>query len=167
MRVNLPALSVCDAARVNRHDDGLRAESPRAFGDHRRLSDRRGVDRDFVRARGQHPPHVFDGADAAADRERDEDRVGDPPRHVVDQVAAVARRRDVEEDQLVGAFAVVAAGLLDRVAGIDEVNEADAFDDPPTVYVEAWDDAFRQHGSITHEVLEAALRACFKVKRFS
>jgi hypothetical protein len=49
---------------------------------------------------------------------------------------------DVEENQLVGALAVIDYGLLDGVAGIPQVNESDALDDATVVYVKARDDAF-------------------------
>jgi hypothetical protein len=40
---------------------------------------------------------------------------------------------DVEEAELVGAGRVIGDGLLDRVAGIDEVDEVDALDDAPSL----------------------------------
>src|SRR5205085_11157537 len=114
---------------INRYDDSLRAEGPRAFVDDGRLFDRRRVDRNFIRARSQHSPHVFDGANAAAYSERDEDRVGDATRHLINEFAAVARRRDVEKDQLIRAFAVVAPRLLYGIARVNQINEANPFDD--------------------------------------
>ena len=64
---------------------------------------------------------------------------------VEDGVAGVRRGGDVEEHDLVGTFAVVAGGQLDRVAGVDEVDEVDALDDPTGVDVEARDDACGLH----------------------
>ena len=55
---------------------------------------------------------------------------------------------NVEKAQLVGAFAVVNARLLDRVAGIGQVDEIDALDDPPVLDVEARDNAHLQHAEI-------------------
>ena len=49
---------------------------------------------------------------------------------------------DVEEDQFVGAVAVVAVGKFDRVAGVAQVDEVDAFDDAAAGDVETGDDAF-------------------------
>jgi hypothetical protein len=40
---------------------------------------------------------------------------------------------DVKENEFVSAFGVVDASLFDRVAGIDEVDEVDAFDDASVV----------------------------------
>ena len=48
--------------------------------------------------------------------------------HVGHGVARVARRGDIEEDQLVGALAVVAVGQLHRVARIAQVDEVHALD---------------------------------------
>src|SRR6185437_15097577 len=68
------------------------------------------------------------------------------PHHVVERVAALMTGGDVEKAQLVGPLAVVKAGLLDRVAGIGQVDEVDALDDAAVLYVEARDDAHLQHG---------------------
>jgi hypothetical protein len=59
-------------------------------------------------------------------------------------VARVARRRDVEEHELVGAGEVVAARELDRIARVAEPDEVDALHDPPGLDVEARDDARRE-----------------------
>src|SRR3546814_9000439 len=67
-----------------------------------------GVDRHLVGAGPQQAPGVVDGADAATDREGDEDLLGGAAGHLQDRVALVGRRGDVEEDDLVGALAVVA-----------------------------------------------------------
>ena len=53
-------------------------------------------------------------ADAAADGQRDEDLARGAGHHVGHDFAGVARGGDVEEDQLVGAVAVVAVGQFHR-----------------------------------------------------
>ena len=75
--------------------------------------------RDLVGAGAQHRADILGGAHAAADRQRDEDRVGGAaaPRRA-SMLAALGRGRDVVEDQLVGALAVVQLGQLDRVASV-------------------------------------------------
>ena len=60
---------------------------------------------------------------------------------VEDEAALVAARGDVEEGELVGALLVVAPRDLDRIAGIAQADEVDAFDDAPGGDVEAGDDA--------------------------
>ena len=55
-------------------------------------------------------------------------------------------RGDVEEDDLVGAFAGVARGQLGGIAGVDDVDELDALDDAAVADVETGDDALGQHG---------------------
>jgi hypothetical protein len=52
----------------------------------------------------------------------------------------VVGRRDVEEDELVGARGVVERGELDGVAGVADVEEPRALDDPPGVDVHAGDE---------------------------
>ena len=55
--------------------------------------------------------------------------------------AIVARCRDVEEYDLVGALLVVALRELDRVARIAQVHEIHALDDAPVLHVHAGDDS--------------------------
>ena len=105
------------------------------------ILDRRGVDRDLVGAGGEELAHVAHRAHAAADRQRDEDLVGGALDDVDHRAAAVGRRRDVEEDELVGALAVVERGQLDRIAGVAQIDELDALDDAAAGHVEAGNDA--------------------------
>ena len=67
--------------------------------------------------------------------------------HVEDGAAVLVAGRDVEEAELVGAGGVIGARRLDRIAGIGEIDEADALDDAAVLDVEAGDDADLQHGS--------------------
>ena len=93
------------ALGVDRAHDALGAELGGDLGDQLGPLDRGRVDADLVGAGAQHPPGVLDGADPAADGERDEHLLGRAVDDVDHRVAAVAGRRDVEEDQLVGALA--------------------------------------------------------------
>ena len=92
------------------------------------------------------PAHVFDDAHAATHGERDEHLVGDRLDHMQDDVARIAGRRDVQEGQLVGALLVIAAGDLDRVAGITQLDKIDALDDTAGGDVKTGNDAFGEHG---------------------
>ena len=78
----------------------------------------------------QQPVDVVDGAHAAADGERDEDLLRRAAHDVVGRLPVAAARRHVEEGQLVDALLVVELGELDGVAGVAEVLEVDALDDP-------------------------------------
>jgi hypothetical protein len=53
---------------------------------------------------------------------------------------------DVEQDDFIGAFAGMAGGELGRVAGIDETDELDAFDNASVTAIKAGNDALGQHG---------------------
>ena len=88
-----------------------------------------------------------DRAHAAADGQRDEDRLGGAAHHVEHRAPVVRRGGHVEEGQLVGAGRVVRRGQLDRVAGVAQVDEVDALDHPPGVHVQAGDHPDRDaHG---------------------
>ena len=87
-------------------------------------------------------------AHSPTDGQRDEDLLGGAAHHVVGRLAAAAARGDVEEHELVGALGVVEPGHLDRVAGVAQLAEVDALDDPAGVDVEAGHDTDGDaHGS--------------------
>ena len=64
---------------------------------------------------------------------------------VEDGAAVLVAGGDVEEAELVGAGGVIGARRLDRIAGVGEIDEADALDDAAVLDVEAGDDADLQH----------------------
>src|SRR5262249_6876900 len=107
--------------------------------------DRGGVDRDLVRPRGEQLPDVVGGAHASTHRDGHECALGGPRDHVEDDPALLVGRRDVEEAELVSALGVVARRDLDRVAGVDQLDEADALHDASVLHVEARDDPSREH----------------------
>ena len=98
---------------------------------------------------GFHHLHVvdLDGAHAAAHGQRHEALFGGPCHDVEDGVAVLVARRDVEEGELVGAGGVVDPRLLDRIAGVAQIDELHALHHAAVVHVEARDDADLQHGA--------------------
>jgi hypothetical protein len=52
---------------------------------------------------------------------------------------------DVEEHEFIRSVSLVAPGNLNRVAGVAQLQEIDAFDHPATIYVQTGNDAFGQH----------------------
>ena len=100
----------------------------------------RRVDADLVSTQAEQPAGVLQGPHTTAHGQRDEDLLGGAGHHVEHGLALLRRRRDVVEDDLVGAFFVIAGGQLHRVAGIPEPFEADALDHPAPVHVQARDD---------------------------
>ena len=67
--------------------------------------------------------------------------------HAEHDFPVLVRRRDVEEDQLVGALRVVGLGGGHRIAGIAQIDEADPLHDAAVLDVETGDDALGQHAS--------------------
>src|SRR5207245_10562502 len=86
-----------------------------------------------------------DRADPAADAERDAERFGDAAGELDDCAPSFHGRRDVEEDELVGAFEVISRRERDWVARIAQANEPRALDHATVLYVEARDDPLREH----------------------
>ena len=134
------------AARVDRHDHGLRAEFGANFANQLRPRQRRGVDADFVRARIENRSSFVRSADAAPHRERHKEL----PRRASDRfeqrASGFVGRRDVKKDDFVGAAGSVAGSKFRGVPGIDEVDELHPLDHAAGVDVETGDDAPGQHG---------------------
>ena len=66
---------------------------------------------------------------------------------------------DIEEAELVGPGGVIGARLLDRIAGIAQIDEIDALDDAALGDVEAGDDANLQHQRTRPAARPAAIAA--------
>ena len=110
-----------------------------------RILHRRGVEADFLRPGLDEPGGVLQRADAAADGQGHEDLLHDPGDQVGHDLAALVAGGDVVEDQLIGPVVLISPGLLDGVAGIDVVEELNAFDHAAAVDVQAGNDPFAQH----------------------
>ena len=134
-----------DAPRIDRDDDALVAEFFRRARDEGAVGDRRGVDRHLVGAGEKQVADVFDGPHAAADRQRHEALLGGARDHVEDGAAVLVARGDVEEAELVGARRVIGLRRLDRIAGVDEIDELHALHDAAVLHVEAGDHAGFEH----------------------
>ena len=101
--------------------------------------DRPCVDADLVRTGAQQRIEVVHLTNAASDRERDEHCVSGAPHDVQHGRAATRTRGDVQEDELVGTFSVVASGQFHRIPGVAQPLEVDAFDHPAGIDVQARD----------------------------
>ena len=83
---------------------------------------------------------------AAADGERNEDGVGYAAYHLGDNVTRLVSGGDIEEDQLIGALAIVDVGLFYGIAGVNQVYEVNALDDTSVLDVETGNNSFGQQG---------------------
>src|SRR6185369_5118205 len=95
---------------------------------------------------GEQLADVVDRAHAAADRQRHETGLRRALHDVVDGVAVLVARRDVEEGELVGPGRVIGYGRFHRIAGVAQVDEIDAFDDAAIFNVQAGNHAHLEHG---------------------
>ena len=133
------------AFRVDGDDDALAAEGFRTLVDETGIHHRGGVHTDLVRPGQQHFPHVIHAADAAADGQRNEALFRRPADDIDHRVAVVRGGGDVEEDQLVRLLQIVGDRALDRISGVDEIDEIDALDYAAGGDVEAGNNSFREH----------------------
>ena len=122
-------------------DHGLCTEFARKFGDEFGAFDGGGVDGDFVGAGADDGARIVERANAAAGGERDGEFGGDAANGFEKSRATIARCGDIENDQFVGAFGVVACGEFGGIACVAQADEVDAFDDAGAVGVEAGNDA--------------------------
>ena len=101
-----------------------------------------GVDADFVGTGFKHAPDIVCTSNPAPYGERNEHLRCHGFHYVYDGVALVTARRDIQKGNFVGTLFVVTPCDFDWIAGITDIDESYALDDPPTVDVEAWNDAF-------------------------
>ena len=106
---------------------------------------RRGVDGDLVGPGPQERAAVGDLAHAAADAERHEADLGGALDDLEDGAADLVAGGDVQEHQLVGAGLVIGPRLGHRIAGVAQIDEADALDHPAALDIEAGDDPHLEH----------------------
>src|SRR3989475_11138988 len=135
---------IAGALRINRKDDGLRAELPRQFGDELEPFHRGGVHGDLVGAGAYYGASVFERSNAAARGERDGQLRGDAADGFEESRTAVARRGNVQHHQFVGAFGVITRRQRVGLTGITQPDEVDALDDAFTVGIEARNNAVRE-----------------------
>ncbi len=141
-----------NALGIDIDDDALAAEPPGRPADQLGVAHGRRVDGDLVRSRAQERADVVEAANPAADGQRHETDLGRPTDDVQQDRPIFVTGRDVEEHQLVGPFAIVPRGDLDRIAGVPEVQEVRPLDDTPMVDVQAGDDPLCQHAQPRPEI---------------
>ena len=88
---------------------------------------------------------IVDRAHPAAHRQRHEAGLRGAPDHIQHGAAIFMRGRDVEKAQFVRAGGVIGDGRLDGIAGVAQIDEVDALDDPAVLDVETGDHAHLEH----------------------
>ena len=144
--VDFPLVGIVGALLgVDGDDDRLGAERLGCLRDERGILHGRRIHAHLIGACGDHATNVLDAAKAAADRVGQVQLGRRAARELDGRGTVVARRRDVEEDDLVGLLLVIALRELDRIARIAQVHEIHAFHDAPVGHVHARYHSFRQH----------------------
>ena len=104
-----------------------------------------GVDAYLVRAGLKHLFGILRRLDASAHAKGHKQLARCAPHRIEQGLAALVRRRNVEQNDFIGAFARVARSLRRWIARVDEVDKLHALDHAAGVHVEAGDDALGQH----------------------
>ena len=139
------AVGTLDAIGVEAEDGGAAAEFAGDFGEQIGIFHGGGVEADFFRAGLDQMRRVVEGADSAAYGQGHENLVHDLADQVGHDLPALVAGGDVVEDQFVRAVLLIFAGLGDGIAGVDVVEEFDAFDDAAAINVQTGNDSFGQH----------------------
>jgi hypothetical protein len=129
------------APSIDGDDDGLRAEAAADCINESGIGKSGRVYADFVRAGIEDLFRITGTANAAAHGEGHKERSGGASNRVQKRGAAFVRCGDVEKHNFVCALAGVPRGKLCRIAGVDDVNELDTFDDAAGVDIQTGYDA--------------------------
>ena len=130
---------------IDREHRALAAEAQGDLGEQLRSMHGGRIDRDLVCPGLEQGAGIVDRADAAADRERNAEARAHALHRLDLVAAALGRRRDVQDHDLVRALALVQGGALRRIAGIAQALEAHALDHAAVADVETGDDPGGQH----------------------
>ena len=130
---------------VHVHDDALGTEAFGGLADELWVCASDRIQRDFIATGLQQIPDVVDGTDPASDGQRHEDLVGSSTDHIDHDGALFMACGDIEEDQFVGSFELVASGDFDRVPCIAELDEVGPFDDATGMNIQTGYNAFGEH----------------------
>jgi len=129
------------AAGIDGYDDGLGSEAGAYLADEIGIGESGGVDTDLVGSGFEDGCCVFASPDAAAYGERDEEGQRGPANGIEERGAALMRRGDIEQDDLVSTLLCMAMSERGGIAGVNEIDELNAFDDTAVANVETSDDA--------------------------
>jgi hypothetical protein len=125
--------------------DTLHAEAIGQTGNQRRICQGRGVDRDFICAKGENFSRVFRRLDAARHAERNINHFRDARYPAFIHYTAIARGGDIVKDQFIRAFLSIAFCQRNNVTNDLVVAELHAFHNLAITYVKAGDYPFCQH----------------------
>ncbi len=139
------SVGTLDAIGVQAEHGGAAAEFSGNFGEQIGIFHGGGIEAHFFRASLDQIRRVVEGANAAAYGQGHENLVHDLTDQVGHDLPPLVAGGDVVEDQFVRAILLIFAGLGDGVAGVDVVEEFDAFDDAPAINVQTGNDTFGQH----------------------
>jgi hypothetical protein len=132
---------------IDGDNNALAAEHLRGFPHKSRRVYCCGIDGNLVGSGPEKVTNILGVADTAAHREGHENLLGGPCHDVENDTPVFVRRSNIEKAELVRALAIVNAGNLDRVTGVPEIQELDAFDYPAGFDIETRDDALGKHTS--------------------
>ena len=127
------------------------------LADQLRTRNRRRVDADLVRARVEDGRCVVRRAHAAADGEGNEELRRRAPHRIEQRAAALVRRRNVEQHNLVRALRRMAMRQLGRVARVDDIDKLHALHDAAAAHIQTGDNSLGQQLFLTCACIRSAV----------
>ena len=141
--------SGCGLLSVNRNDNALAAKFLCRLFDKLRICNSCGIDRNLVCTRQKQIADVIQCAHTSANREGHETGFSGAFHHIQHRAPVFVGRHNIEKAQFISPRRVIGAGRLNRITGIAQVNEVDAFDHTAIFHIEAGNDPGFQHRMVS------------------
>jgi len=138
------------APRVDCNNNGLRAKAAANRVNKLWAFQSGGVHAHLVRACLKDLRRIVRGTNAAANTEGHEEFARRSAHRVQQRLPPLMRRGNIEQHNLVRAFAGMTRRLRRRIARIDQIDELHTLYNAPVMHVEAGDDAFGNHSASFH-----------------
>ena len=145
--VHLPKLLIIlyNTFWVYIHYYTLASESPGGLADELGIAAGGRIDRNLVGPGYKQCPDILDRADTAPHGKGHENHLRRTPNHIQHDIPALVTGRNIQKNQLVGPFLLVARSHLHRITRIAEIHEIRTLNNPPAIHIQAGNDAFCEH----------------------
>jgi hypothetical protein len=125
------------SASIDGHNHRLRAEAGSNLANQVWIGQRSRIDADLIGSSLKDSFSIGSGSDTPTNSKRDKERLRRPANRVEQSSSTFVRSSDVQQHDFVRTRLGMACGERSRVAGVDKVNELDAFDHTAVAAIQA------------------------------